>query len=310
MQIRRIKIAKLSKSKLLQPIFIEDAPVDLASRALPLPIFIQPSAGGDLVWYGWRYLEALSPTDEVNIYFFAKKEHPLSILAAIAHFIRYRRELFPIEIAYIFQYLKENIPSAAQPPKFFAITGQKNFAQWQDSYRRLLQIIPDLQTYLISHKAPLKLWLAWSRWECPAQEQLALLWHRLRPTLSQATLITDLVNDLAASEKISISEILAQVEAQLTSAVSSDQPQNRIDVLIQALRRRRFPNITGYETRLRQLREQLPQHKQIQISWDPNFEIPGVQLTFTLNKTDDLRLLKEFATDHNLTVLREMLALL
>jgi hypothetical protein len=310
MQIRRLKSAQIRPLKPLQPIFIEDTPPGSTAAGMPLPIFIQPSPDGDLVWYGWRLLETRSPSDEVNIYWFRKKESALTILTAIAHFIRYRRELYPNEVARIVEYLKEHRPTAAQSEDFCTITGQKNFDLWQDCYHRLLQIIPDLQADLISHKAPLKLWLSFSRWEHSDQTKFAQLWHSQRPTLSQVVLITNMLNDLAVLEKSSVSQILSPIVAQRTTEVSSEQARNRCDALIEALRRRRFPNITAHENRLLQLREQLPHHKHLQVNWDPNFEIPGLQLTFTIRKPDDLHLLRELGNDQYSAVLSEMLELL
>ncbi|GEM_PF-2433604 len=309
MQIRNIEFQKLKFIKPPAPIFEEDTLDSLSELNLEslIPIFLQNSPKGTIIWFGETLLKK---SQHGRVIIFSQSEKLPAILVTIAVFIRYRRPLYPLEIARVVALLTQSCSTTNLPRYFSKITGQKYRAEWQQYSRKILALHPALLSFLVQHKAPLKTYLLLTEWSSIEQDLLSELFRYCAPTLSQSEIINRLLLDTCKIYQTNLSELLDQHGIRATITQSTLPLIERASFLIQQLRQLRFPTISALEKDIERLKQRLPGTAKVQLSWDTTFETRELHLHFTMRDKRDLAILKDYGRDENLALLAKLLDLL
>lgn len=309
MQIRNIEFQKLKFIKPPAPIFEEDTLDSLSEPNLEslIPIFLQNSPEGTIIWFGETLLKKLQ---RGWVIIFSQREKLTAILATIAAFIRYRRPLYPAEIARVVSLLTRSCSSTTLPKYFAKITGQKYCADWQQYACKILALHPELRSFLVKHKAPLKTYLLLTEWSAAEQDLLSDLFKHCAPTLSQSEIINRLLLDTCKIYKTNLGDLLDRRGIRATITQSALPITERASFLIQQLRQLRFPAISAQEKEIEQVKQRLPGSTKVQLTWDTTFETRELHLHFTMRDKRDLAILKDYSKDENLALLAKLLDLL
>ena len=157
MRIQRLSPQQIKTPSPLYRVFIEDFWIQNAhqdSRLSILPeVIVHQQTKGYRLLFGFGFFEKAG-ANKIPALIFPQQTATLNWLTELARFVRRHRELYPIEVARLsrlMNYLK--IPQVDADNLIHAMTGIKSFSGLVPQLRKLINVVPSIQAFLIAKKS-------------------------------------------------------------------------------------------------------------------------------------------------------------
>ena len=274
-------------------------------------IFVQETLAGYRIAGGFEIIKAELPNHyKFPAVCFQKNESIVNILSILVKARGGKRPLFPIEIASVFQFAREQGVSDADLIKlFFPMLGIKSDESLIERYFKLLSINEAIINYLIDKNAPLKTWMFITKFNPTDQFDLQDL-IQLRPTLSVFEEVAISLYEIQKRESISLQEILKQLHWTQLLNDKSLLSKERIGQIRNAIFMRRFPLLSTHKESAEKALNQISIPENASMHYDDTFEKKELRLNWRLNTEIDIDKMRSFYTDDAIQKIRQLLDVL
>ncbi len=311
MRIQRLSPQQIKTSSPLYRVFIEDfwiQNVNQKSKLAILPeVIVHQQAQGYRLLFGFGLFEKVG-TDKIPALIFPQQTAPLNWLTELARFVRQHRELYPIEVARLSRLMNHlKIPQADADNLIHAMTGIKSLSGLVPQLRKLINVVPSIQAFLIAKKAPFALWNQVSELTPGQQETFINFVGALRPSLSVFSELLVNITEAGLREGLDFATILRRIEKEFRRTCPGPFEVHALTHLRRMVFRRRFPHLSRRIARMEKRLAQIDLPATTRIDWDPTFERGTLHLSVEIGTVEDLVSLRNFLSSTGLQKLSPLL---